>query len=120
MQNNCYPAFCAEKFDDKTTARTRFQTINIWCREYEKFEIQQFLAVQLLMQLGCGLFDSNEWVEIMMRYKNGKDCAPDNFQGSHSCGNGSPIAEAHEDNGGCVNVFCVVWKIVMNKIPFQI
>jgi len=65
---------------------------------------------QLLMQLGAGFLRSDDWTDIMTHQREGVAQLPNCWQDSHGCGNGCPIAVAHEDNTGCVNVFCMFWE----------
>jgi hypothetical protein len=65
---------------------------------------------QLLMQLGAGFLRSDDRTDTIIHQREGVVQLPVCWQDSHGRGNGCPIAVPHEDNTGCVNIFCMFWE----------
>jgi hypothetical protein len=67
------------------------------------------------MQLGGNLLTLQDWANVIIHMVNSNVTTPDDWHGSHGCGNGDKHKGHHEDNGACASLLCLIWESRTNN-----
>lgn len=71
FMNFCFPMYWVARFESDASAgdNSSGTEFRFWCREHEKFEYAR-LPCQLLMQLGAGFLNFDDWVFLLSSLKD--------------------------------------------------